>query len=239
MTARVMSRGSFGAHALVIFPLPQLIAYLGRFGQNAQQTTPRHGDWGTAAAAAPSSSDSSHDWPVVPAPCSINTLSYLSPGHSCKKAPFHDRPGDEGENVVSWESCPNFRTTRSTPPTIRSPTWPNAKGCAFISSLARPNTCYARRTPSTSLGRTRPYATWTTPAVAIIADSLGKEVFLCDVTSGKWYKRAPSDQTFTHLHASTFPVLHPRSAVLGVRSLPLHHMQLLSLFQRTQDTLTP
>ena len=78
-----------------------------------------------------------------------------------------------------------------------------------------------------------------TGRVAITADSLGKEVFLCDVTSGKWYKRAPSDQTFTHLHASTFPVLHPRSAVLGVRSLPLHHMQLLSLFQRTQDTLTP
>ena len=26
------------------------------------------------------------------------------------------------------------------------------------------STCYARRTPSTSLGRSHPYATWTTPA---------------------------------------------------------------------------
>ena len=75
--------------------------------------------------------------------------------------------------------------------------------------------------------------------VTELASSLGQDVLLCDVTSGQWYKRALSDQTFTHLHASTFPVLHPRSAVLGVRSLPLHHLQLLSLFQRTQDTLTP
>ena len=75
--------------------------------------------------------------------------------------------------------------------------------------------------------------------VTELASSLGKDLLLCDVTSGQWYKRAPSDQTFTHLHASTFPVLHPRSAVLGVRSLPLHRLQLLSLFQHTQDTLTP
>jgi len=72
-----------------------------------------------------------------------------------------------------------------------------------------------------------------------LASSLGKDVFLCDVTSGQWYKRTPGDQTFTHLHASTFPVLHPRSAVLVVPSLPLHHLQLTSLFQRTQDTLSP
>ena len=78
-----------------------------------------------------------------------------------------------------------------------------------------------------------------TGRVTELASSLGKELLLCDVTSGQWYKRAPSDPTFTHLHASTFPVLHPRSAVLGVRSLLLHHMQLISLFQRTQDTLTP
>ena len=78
-----------------------------------------------------------------------------------------------------------------------------------------------------------------TSHVTELALSLGKEVLQCDVMSGQWYKRSPSDQTFTHLHASTFPVLHPRSAALGVRSLPLHHMQLISLFQRTQDTLTP
>ena len=78
-----------------------------------------------------------------------------------------------------------------------------------------------------------------TDHVTELTSSLDKELLLCDVTSGQWYKRAPSDKTFTHLHASTFPVLHPRSAVLGVRSLPLHHMQLILLFQRTQDTLTP
>ena len=72
-----------------------------------------------------------------------------------------------------------------------------------------------------------------------LASSLGKDFLLCDVTSGQWYKRAPSDQSVTHLHASTFPVLHPRNAVLVVPSLPLHHMQLTSLFQRTQDTLSP
>lgn len=55
-----------------------------------------------------------------------------------------------------------------------------------------------------------------------LASSLGKELLLCDVTTRQWYKRAPIDQSFTPLHPSTFPVLHPRSAVLGVRSLPLH-----------------
>ena len=78
-----------------------------------------------------------------------------------------------------------------------------------------------------------------TDHVTELASSLGQDVFLCDVTSGQWYKRAPSDQSFTHLHGSTFPVLHPRSAVLVVPFLPLHHLQLLSLFQRTQDTLSP
>ena len=72
--------------------------------------------------------------------------------------------------------------------------------------------------------------------VTELASSLGKDLLLCDVTSGQWYKRAPSDPTFTRLHASTFPVLHPRSAVLGVPSLPLHLLQLHSLFQRTRDT---
>ena len=76
-----------------------------------------------------------------------------------------------------------------------------------------------------------------TGCVAELASSLGKELLLCDVTSGQWYKRAQSDPTFTRLHASTFPVLHPRSAVLGIPSLPLHSLQLHSLFQRTQDTL--
>ena len=61
-----------------------------------------------------------------------------------------------------------------------------------------------------------------------LASSLGKELLLCDVTTGQWYKRAPS----------TFPVLHPRSAVLGVRSLPLHKTQITLLFQRTEQTLT-
>ena len=75
-----------------------------------------------------------------------------------------------------------------------------------------------------------------TGRVTELASSLGQDVFLCDVTSGQWYKRAPSDQSFTHLHGSTFPVLHPRSAVFVVPSLPLHH---LPLFQRTQDTLSP
>ena len=78
-----------------------------------------------------------------------------------------------------------------------------------------------------------------TEHVTELASSLGKELLLCDVTSGQWYKRAPSDPSFTHLHTSTFPVLHPRSAVLAVRSLPLHHLQLTSLFQGTQDTLSP
>ena len=75
--------------------------------------------------------------------------------------------------------------------------------------------------------------------VTELASSLGQDVLLCDVTCGQWYKHAPSDQTFTHLHASTFPVLHPRSAILGVPGLPLHHLQLLSLFQPTEDTLAP
>ena len=78
-----------------------------------------------------------------------------------------------------------------------------------------------------------------TGRVTELASSLGKALLLCDVTTGQWYKRALSDQTFTHLHGSTFPVLHPRSAVLGIRSLPLHHLQLTSLFQRTRDTLSP
>ena len=78
-----------------------------------------------------------------------------------------------------------------------------------------------------------------TEHVTELASSLGKELLLCDVTSVQWYKRAPSDQSFTHLHGSTFPVLHPRSAVLVVPPLPIHHLQLLSLFQRTQDTLSP
>ena len=55
--------------------------------------------------------------------------------------------------------------------------------------------------------------------------------------TGQWCKRAPSDQTFTPLHASTFPVLHPPSAVLGVPSLPKRKTQLTSLFQRTEQTL--
>ena len=78
-----------------------------------------------------------------------------------------------------------------------------------------------------------------TDQLTMIADAIGKDVFLCDVTSGQWYKRAASDQSFTHLHGSTFPVLHPRSAVLVVPSFPIHHLQLLSLFQRTRDTLSP
>ena len=78
-----------------------------------------------------------------------------------------------------------------------------------------------------------------TEHVTQLASSLGQDVFLCDVTSGQWYKRAPNDPSFTHLHSSTFPVLHPRSAVLVASSLPLHHLQLISLFQRTQDTLSP
>ena len=65
-----------------------------------------------------------------------------------------------------------------------------------------------------------------TEHVTELASSLGKELLLCDVTTGQWYERAPSDQTFTPLSTSTFPVLHQRSAVLGIRSLPLHHMQL-------------
>ena len=65
-----------------------------------------------------------------------------------------------------------------------------------------------------------------TEHVTELASSLGKELLLCDVTTGQWYKRAPSDETFTPLSTSPFPVLHPRSAVLGIRSLPLHHMQL-------------
>ena len=78
-----------------------------------------------------------------------------------------------------------------------------------------------------------------TGRVTNIADALGKDVFLCEVTTGQWYKGAASDQSFTHLHDSTFPVLHTRSAVLVVPSLPIHHLQLLSLFQRTRDTLSP
>lgn len=78
-----------------------------------------------------------------------------------------------------------------------------------------------------------------TQHVTQLASSLGKDVFLCDVTSGQWYKRASSDPSFTHLHSSTFLVLHPRSAVLVAPSLPLHHLQLISLIQRTQDTLSP
>ena len=73
--------------------------------------------------------------------------------------------------------------------------------------------------------------------MAALASSLGQDVLLCDVTSRQWYKRAPSDPTFSRLHPSTFPVLHPRSAVLGVPGLPLHPLQLHSLFQHTQDTL--
>ena len=76
-----------------------------------------------------------------------------------------------------------------------------------------------------------------TEHVAELASSLGQELLLCDVTTGQWYKRAPSDQTVTPLSTSTFPVLHSRSDVFGIRSLPLHHMQLISLFQRTHDTL--
>lgn len=56
--------------------------------------------------------------------------------------------------------------------------------------------------------------------------SLGKNLLLCDVTTGQKYKRAPSDETFTPLHASTFPVFHPRSDVLAVRSLPSHPLVL-------------
>ena len=62
-----------------------------------------------------------------------------------------------------------------------------------------------------------------TERVTEVASSLSKELLLCDVTRGQWNKRAPSDQSFTHLHGLTFPVLHPRSAVLVVPSLPLHH----------------
>ena len=69
--------------------------------------------------------------------------------------------------------------------------------------------------------------------------SFGKELLLCDVTSGQWYKRAPSDQKFTLLSTSTFPVLHPSSAILGIRSLPLHQSQLALLFQCTEQTLAP
>ena len=72
-----------------------------------------------------------------------------------------------------------------------------------------------------------------------LASSSGKELLLCDVTSGQWYKRTPSDQTFTPLSSSTFPVLHPRSAVLVVPSLALHSIQLASLFERTEQTLAP
>ena len=61
VTARVMPCGSFDAHALVIFPLTQLITDLGLFGQNTQQPTPRQRDR-AAAAATPSPPDSSHDW---------------------------------------------------------------------------------------------------------------------------------------------------------------------------------
>ena len=78
-----------------------------------------------------------------------------------------------------------------------------------------------------------------TGRVTELASSLGKALLLCDVTTGQWYKRAPSDQTFTPLSASTFPMLHPRRAVLGIRSLPLHHLELTSLFQRTRDTMSP
>ena len=78
-----------------------------------------------------------------------------------------------------------------------------------------------------------------TGGVTELASSLGKELLLCDVTTGQWYKRVPSDQTFTPLSTSTFPVRHPRSAVLGIRSLPLHQLQLISLFQCTHDTLSP
>ena len=69
-----------------------------------------------------------------------------------------------------------------------------------------------------------------TDHVTELALSLGQELLLCDVTTGQWYKRALIDQTFTPLSTSTFPVLHPLSAVLGIRSVPLHHLQLISLF---------
>ena len=176
--------------------------------------------------------------PRVLTPCSINTRS-LKPDHSCKKdPPFHDPHGDdEGENVMHSASCPHFRTTRSTPPTIRPPTWPNVKGCVHLITgptqhvLREEHTVYffGSVTPLRDLDETG--------HMTAFASSLGQDVLLCDVTSGQWYKRAPSDPTFTHLHASTFPVLHPRSAVLGVLSLPLHSLQLHSLFQRTQATL--
>ena len=109
-------------------------------------------------------------------------------------------------------------------------------GCTFMSSPARPTICYANTVYL--FGSHSPLDDMS-EHVTKLASSLGQDVFLCDVTSGQWYKRAPSDPSFTHLHASTFPVLHLRSAVLVVPSLPLHHLQLLSLFQRTQDTLSP
>ena len=59
-----------------------------------------------------------------------------------------------------------------------------------------------------------------TGRVTELVSSMGQDVLLCDVTSGQWYKRAPSDQTFTHLHASTFPVLHLIYAVPSWASGP-------------------
>lgn len=72
-----------------------------------------------------------------------------------------------------------------------------------------------------------------------LASSLNKPLLLCDLTTRQWYKCAPSDQTFTPLYASIFPVLHSRSAVLGVPSLPHNRPQLTSLSQRTEQTLAP
>lgn len=53
-----------------------------------------------------------------------------------------------------------------------------------------------------------------------LVSQLGKNLLLCVVSIEQWYKRASSADCFTLLHASTFAVLHPRSAGHTLATIP-------------------
>lgn len=75
-----------------------------------------------------------------------------------------------------------------------------------------------------------------------LALQLDKNMLLCDVSSGQWYKGQPTDDRFSPLRTSSFPVLHLRSAILAVRSTRFHprgQEQLQTLFERTREILGP
>ena len=72
-----------------------------------------------------------------------------------------------------------------------------------------------------------------TEHVTELVSSLGKELLLCDVTSGQWYKRAPSDPSFTHLHTSTTSVPPPPATHLPLPRHPRHAVTMNEEYRRS------